>query len=126
MLFLRTKNSCSPINTGVIRYEINSNLFLTCPDANSEVATQYDAADRITQTDTTTSAGSHRLQYAYDSLDIITTRTLSGTGITAPEVSTYSWDLAGKLLSHSTTVSGQLHATSYSYDNAARLNTRGA
>ena len=98
-------------------------------DAASVVTTQYDAADRITQTDTTTSAGSHKLQYSYDSLDRITSRTLSGTGINGsgintPEVTNYTWDLGGKLLSHSTTVGGQLHATSYSYDNAARLASR--
>lgn len=93
-------------------------------DASSVNSYQYDAVDRLTQLDTTTAAGSHRLQYQYDSLDRVTSRTLSGTGITAPEVTTYSWDLAGRLLGHSTTAGGQPHVTSYEYDSAGRLAAR--
>ena len=50
---------------------------------------QYDAADRVTQIDSTTAAGSHRLGYEYDSLDRITKRNLSGTGISTAETTSY-------------------------------------
>ena len=93
-------------------------------DAASVNSTQYDAAGRTIQTDSTTAAGSHRLQYSYDSLDRLTSRTLSGTGIATPEVTTYSWDLAGRLLSHTTNIAGQAHTTSYQYDVAGRLASR--
>jgi RHS repeat-associated protein len=93
-------------------------------DAASVNSTQYDAAGRTIQTDSTTAAGSHRLQYQYDSLDRLIQRTLSGSGIAQAEVTSYSWDLAGRLLGHSTTVGGQPHATSYQYDLAGRLAAR--
>ena len=51
-------------------------------------------------------------------------RTLSGSGINNPEVTSYTWDLAGRLLGHSTTVAGTPHATSYQYDSAGRLAAR--
>ena len=85
---------------------------------------QYDAAGRTIETLSTTAAGSHKLQYQYDSLDRVIQRTLSGTGIAAPEVTSYSWDLAGRLLGHSTNIAGQAHATSYQYDVAGRLAAR--
>jgi RHS repeat-associated protein len=93
-------------------------------DATTVSTHQYDAVDRLTQVDTTTSAGSHRLAYEYDSLDRVKQRTLSGTGIAAPETTSYEWDLAGRLLSHSTTIGGQAHKTSYEYDVAGRLAAR--
>lgn len=93
-------------------------------DATTVSTHQYDNADRLTQIDTTTSAGSHRLAYEYDSLDRVKQRTLSGTGIAAPETTSYEWDLAGRLLSHSTTIGGQAHKTSYEYDAAGRLAAR--
>ncbi|MDP1781415.1 MAG: RHS repeat-associated core domain-containing protein, partial [Hydrogenophaga sp.] len=86
----------------------------------------YDAADRVTQIDSTTAAGSHRLGYEYDSLDRITKRNLSGTGITTPETTSYSWDLAGRLLSHSTNIGSTPHKTEYEYDQAGRLAARHA
>ena len=93
-------------------------------DATTVSSHQYDTVDRLIQIDTTTAAGSHRLQYQYDSLDRVTSRTLSGTGIANPEVTTYTWDLADRLLSHASTVGGQLHTTSYQYDVAGRLAAR--
>lgn len=93
-------------------------------DASSVNSWQYDAADRIVQVDSTTAAGSHRLQYQYDSLDRVVRRTLSGTGIVTPEVTTYNWDNADRLLSHTTNVGGQDHTTRYSYDAAGRLSAR--
>ncbi len=93
-------------------------------DAASVNSFQYDAVGRTIQTDSTTAAGSHRLQYQYDSLDRMIQRTLSGGGIAQAEVTTYSWDLAGRLLGHSTTVGGQPHATGYQYDTAGRLSAR--
>lgn len=93
-------------------------------DATSVNSTQYDAVGRTIQTDSTTAAGSHRLQYSYDSLDRLTSRTLSGTGIAAPEVTSYTWDLGGRLLSHTTNMAGQNHTTSYQYDVAGRLAAR--
>jgi RHS repeat-associated protein len=85
---------------------------------------QYDAADRIAQVDTTTAAGSHRLQYEYDSLDRVTKRTLTGSGIVGAEETTYEWDLAGRVLSHTTLIGGQPHRTAYEYDVAGRLAAR--
>lgn len=93
-------------------------------DASSVNSWQYDAADRIVQVDSTTAAGNHRLQYRYDSLDRVVRRTLSGTGIVSPEVTTYSWDNADRLLSHTTAVGGQDYTTRYSYDAAGRLSAR--
>ncbi|WP_168921606.1 RHS repeat-associated core domain-containing protein [Polaromonas vacuolata] len=109
-------------------------------DPSSVNTTKYDAANRITQTDSTTAAGSHRLQYQYDSLGRVSTRTLSGSGIIKPEVTTYSWDAADRLLGHSssfgvgtgtgtgagagTGTGTQVHSTSYTYDSAGRLATR--
>jgi RHS repeat-associated protein len=93
-------------------------------DGSTVSAHQYDSVDRLIQTDTATAAGSHRLQYEYDSLDRVTKRTLSGTGIAQPEATSYAWDLAGRLLSHGTLVGGQPHATRYEYDVAGRLAAR--
>lgn len=45
--------------------------------------------DRVTQIDSTTAAGSHRLGYEYDSLDRMSKRYLSGTGIATSEATTY-------------------------------------
>ncbi|WP_332748389.1 RHS repeat-associated core domain-containing protein, partial [Hydrogenophaga sp.] len=87
---------------------------------------QYDAADRVTQIDSTTAAGSHRLGYEYDSLDRVTKRSLSGTGITTAEATTYAWDLAGRLLSHTTNIGSAPHKTEYEYDQAGRLAARHA
>ncbi|WP_322316238.1 hypothetical protein, partial [Hydrogenophaga sp.] len=87
---------------------------------------RYDAADRVTQIDSSTAAGSHRLGYEYDSLDRMTKRSLSGTGITTPEATNYSWDLAGRLLSHTTNIGSSLHKTDYEYDQAGRLAARHA
>ena len=64
------------------------------------------------------------MQYQYDSLDRVTSKTLSGTGIAAPGVTSYQWDLAGRLLSHTTNIAGQAHTTSYQYDVAGRLSAR--
>jgi RHS repeat-associated protein len=98
-------------------------------DASSVNAYQYDNADRLTQVDSSTAAGSHRLHYGYDSLDRVTQRTLSGSGIQTPEVTTYSWDIAGRLLGHvtrigSSTTSDSSHSTKYDYDSAGRLSAR--
>ncbi|MFD0668894.1 RHS repeat-associated core domain-containing protein [Ramlibacter sp. MAHUQ-53] len=93
-------------------------------DGGTVTSWRYDAADRVVQVDTTTAAGSHRLGYAYDSLDRVTRRTLSGTGIAQPETTDYAWDLAGRLLSHTTTLGGQSHTTRYKYDVAGRLAAR--
>ena len=93
-------------------------------DAASVNSAQYDAAGRTIETLSTTAAGSHRLQYQYDSLDRMIQRTLSGSGINNPDVTSYTWDLAGRLLGHSTTVAGTSHATSYQYDTAGRLAAR--
>lgn len=93
-------------------------------DGNTVSTHQYDAADRLIQIDTATAAGSHRLQYEYDSLDRVTKRILSGTGIATPEATTYEWDLADRLLGHATIVGGQAHATRYEYDAAGRLAAR--
>jgi RHS repeat-associated protein len=93
-------------------------------DAASVNSYRWDAGDRIVQVDMTTAAGSHRLQYDYDSLDRVTKRTLSGTGIMQPEVTTFEWDLAGRILSHTTTVGGQPHRTNYEYDAAGRVVAR--
>jgi RHS repeat-associated protein len=93
-------------------------------DAASVSSYRWDAGDRIVQVDTTTAAGSHRLQYDYDSLDRVTKRTLSGTGIVQPEVTAFEWDLAGRILSHTTTVGGQPHRTNYEYDTAGRVAAR--
>jgi YD repeat-containing protein len=71
----------------------------------------YDAADHITQVDSTTAAGSHRLQYSYDSLDRVTQRTLSGGGIATPEV-TSSW------LAHAQTGAG---CVEYEFSGAPRV-----
>lgn len=87
---------------------------------------QYDAADRVTQVDSTTAAGSHRLGYEYDSLDRITKRQLSGTGITTADATNYSWDLAGRLLSHTMNIGSSNHKTDYEYDQAGRLAARHA
>lgn len=87
---------------------------------------QYDAADRVTQIVSTTAAGSHRLGYEYDSLDRTTKRSLSGTGITTAEATTYAWDLAGRLLSHTTNIGSTSHKTEYEYDQAGRLAARHA
>lgn len=87
---------------------------------------RYDAADRVTQIDSTTAAGSHRLGYEYDSLDRITKRNLSGTGITTAEATTYTWDLAGRLLNHTTSIGSTPHKTEYEYDQAGRLAARHA
>ena len=51
-------------------------------------------------------------------------RTLSGTGIQSPDVTSYSWDLAGRLLGHNTNAGGQPNASSYQYDPAGRLSAR--
>jgi RHS repeat-associated protein len=93
-------------------------------DATTVSTQHYDSVGRLTQIDTTTAAGTHRLLYDYDSLDRVTKRTLSGTGITAPETTTYEWDLADRLVSHATTVGEQLHSTRYDYDAAGRLAAR--
>ena len=93
-------------------------------DGSSVNSYQYDAVNRIVQADSTTAAGSHRLQYEYDSLDQVKIRTLSGSGIAQSEVTMYEWDLAGRLLSHTTTVGGQSHRTNYEYDVAGRLAAR--
>ena len=93
-------------------------------DATTVSTYQYDGADRLTQTDTATAAGSHRLQYEYDSLDRVRKRTASGTGIAAPEVTTYEWDLANRILGHTSIVGGQAHLTRYEYDVAGRLAAR--
>ena len=93
-------------------------------DQASVNTSQYDAAGRTIETLSTTAAGSHKLQYQYDSLDRVIQRTLSGTGIASPEVTTYQWDLAGRLLSHTTNIAGQAHTTSYQYDVAGRLAAR--
>ena len=87
---------------------------------------RYDAADRVTQIDSSTAAGSHRLGYEYDSLDRMTKRNLSGTGITTAEATTYAWDLAGRLLSHTTNIGSSNHKTDYEYDQAGRLAARHA
>jgi RHS repeat-associated protein len=93
-------------------------------DASSVSTYQYDVLDRVVQTDTATAAGSHRLQYQYDSLGRLTQKTLSGTGIATPQTTRYTWDLADRLLSHTTSVAGVNHQTSYSYDVAGRLASR--
>ena len=93
-------------------------------DASSVNAYQYDALDRIVQSDTTTAAGSHRLTYQFDSLGRLTQKTLSGTGINTPQTTTFTWDIASRLLGHTTTVAGVAHATTYSYDAANRVATR--
>ncbi|MBI2745252.1 MAG: Ig-like domain-containing protein [Burkholderiales bacterium] len=93
-------------------------------DASSVNSYVYDAIDRIVQTTSTTAAGSHTLAYQYDSLGRMTRRTLSGTGITTPEVTNYRWDNADRLLGHTTNVGGQDHTTNYSYDAAGRLSAR--
>ena len=108
-----------------IRYQYDAiGRLLEVRDATSVNGYQYDAADRIVQVDSATAAGSHRLQYEHDSLDRVTKRILSGTGIQAPEATTYSWDLAGRILGHTTTVGGQSHSTRYEYDVAGRLAAR--
>lgn len=93
---------------------------------------RYDEAGRTIQTDTTTAAGSHRLEYAYDSLDRTTKRTLSGTGIQTPEVTSYQWDNADRLTEQKTLIGAAggaggnqtEHKTSYSFDAAGRLQSR--
>jgi YD repeat-containing protein len=69
---------------------------------------------------------SHRLNYEYDSLDRMTKRNLSGTGITTAETTSYAWDLAGRLLSHTTNIGSTPHKTDYEYDQAGRLAARHA
>lgn len=93
-------------------------------DAASVYTYGYDAADRLVQVDSTTAAGSHRLRYDLDSLGRVTKRTLSGSSMVAPEVTTFEWDLAGRVLSHTSIVGGQPHKTSYEYDTGGRLVAR--
>lgn len=97
-------------------------------DNASTHAWRYDEAGRIIQVDTTTAAGSHRLVYAYDSLDRVTQRTLSGTGIAQPEVTTYAWDLENRITGHASRVGPEgaitEHQSSYTYDAASRLTQR--
>jgi RHS repeat-associated protein len=93
-------------------------------DATSTTAYRRDAGDRVIEVATTTAAGTHRLAYEYDSLDRVTKRTLSGTGISSPEVTTFEWDLAGRILSHTSIVGGQPHRTNYEYDAAGRTAAR--
>ena len=38
--------------------------------------------------------------YEYDSLGRVSKRTLTGTGIASPELTTFEWDAAGRILSH--------------------------
>ena len=98
-------------------------------DSSSVQAYRYDEAGRVIQVDTTTAAGSHRLAYAYDSLDRTTQRTLSGSGIIGTEVTTYVWDLGNRLTEHSTrlgagTAAEATHRTQYEYDAANRMASR--
>ena len=123
------KKAASPTDICASSYKVNSatGRVTEVRDAASVNTIQYDGAGRTVQTDSTTAAGSHRLQYQYDSLDRMTQRTLSGTGIQSPEVTSYQWDLAGRLLGHSTAIggsSGTAHTTNYQYDAAGRLAAR--
>ena len=101
-------------------------------DASTTVAYRYDEAGRTIQVDTTTAAGSHRLEYEYDSLDRTTKRTLSGTGIPTPEVTSYQWDHANRLTEQKTLIGAAAsaganqaeHTTTYTYDQAMRLQSR--
>lgn len=97
-------------------------------DATTSVRYRYDEAGRTIQVDTTTAAGTHRLAYEYDSLDRTTQRTLSGTGIATPEVTTYQWDHAGRLTEQRTVIgpagAQTEHRTSYQFDPATRLQSR--
>ena len=126
---INIQKAASPTDICASSYKINSakGRVTEVRDAASVNTLQYDGAGRTTQTDTTTAAGSHRLQYQYDSLDRMTQRTLSGTGIQSPEVTSYQWDLAGRLLGHSTSIggaTGTAHTTNYQYDAAGRLAAR--
>ena len=97
-------------------------------DNTSAHAWRYDEAGRIIQVDTTTATGNHRLEYQYDTLDRVTQRTLSGTGIAQPEPTTYSWDLDNRLTGQVSRFGPEgnvtEHRTAYTYDAASRLHSR--
>jgi YD repeat-containing protein len=109
-------------------------------DSTSVLAYRYDEAGRLVQVDTTTAAGSYRLAYAYDSVDRVTQRTLTlgpgsgsgGSGLAAPELTTYTWDNASRLVAHATvfgppdlpTTSQTTHRTEYTFDAGNRLASR--